>query len=642
MAYNRWGVLLAFLVIINGTLIVLFENGYFARTGSSKSKSAAKDPEFGITPGHEHNDNDERHNPHVPEKDPQEFTKEHHHSTHHASIGKIGSQLQPAESKGSQPVASKIGKRAEPEEQVVSRQEPTEKRRKMSTYFYREAGVSTEFAIKKQQSPYHPIDETKYGVERFKKLLQDSVEPYGEPWIFEPTKWHGLQVQSTPYQPTIIEKEPPPPKVLLEGDAVVPDAVLDENERITETLKAMGREKTAKMFANCYPNTLATTAALLDDNSTYIITGDIDLMWLRDSSAQVHQYIPLSYDPEVQRIIEGLIKRQFFFIKRSPYGASFRTKLRDEDDLGAFHVSKARNLYTSMHNYELDSLCYPIALSYQYWKASGKTSAFTKEWKYSAEIILNLWITEQNHATESPYRYIELGNNWRGDLSGYTGMTWSAFRPSDDQCRNGYLVPSNMFAAVALEYLEEIFLMVYNDKELAAASAHLRADIEDGIAKYAIVDSPNGKKMYAYEVDGKGGVNMMDDANVPSLLSIDYIGYRGVHDPDGSITRETRKFILSDGNPFYYKGSLARGIGSPHTSNGFIWPMAIIMQAMTTDDINEVEECLEMLENTDAGTNFMHESFNPNNPGSYSRRWFAWANSLFSELVIRYLDMKNM
>jgi meiotically up-regulated gene 157 (Mug157) protein len=167
---------------------------------------------------------------------------------------------------------------------------------------------------------------------------------------------------STPYLPTNIAEEPPPPKKI--PFVLPPKSVTDFVDEVAQGLSH--RPKLAKMFRNCYPNTLETTTSLLDDNSTYIITGDIDLMWLRDSSAQVMQYMNLAHDPSIQQIIEGLIRRQSFFITKSPYGSSFRLTLRPGDDLGNFHVGKARNMYTAMHNYELDSLCYHIDLSYKY------------------------------------------------------------------------------------------------------------------------------------------------------------------------------------------------------------------------------------------------------------------------------------
>jgi meiotically up-regulated gene 157 (Mug157) protein len=393
------------------------------------------------------------------------------------------------------------------------------------------------------------------------------------------------------------------------------------------------------MFRKCYPNTLETTVTMLDDGTAYVITGDIDLMWLRDSSAQVHQYLPLSKDKNIQQIIEGLIKRQLFFIPYDPYAASFRTKLRPEDDLGTYHVSMGRNLYVAMHNYELDSLCYHVFLSYKYWKSSGSIEIFNEEWFNVINLIIELMITEQRHEEKSKYRYPELTRNGIGPFSSYTGMTWSAFRPSDDPCKYSYLIPSNMFAVVILGYIQEIAKQIYKSNYLESIASKLQKEIDDGIHKHAVIQSKNFGKIYAYEVDGNGNYNLMDDANVPSLLSIPYIGYKSPHDPDQIIFQNTRNFILSKDNPFFYSGSFAKGIGSPHTRQGYIWHMSIIMEALTSNNSQEILDLIKTIEKTDGDTNFMHESFDPNNPSSYSRSWFAWANSLFSELVLNNLDL---
>lgn len=179
------------------------------------------------------------------------------------------------------------------------------------------------------------------------------------------------------------------------------------------------------------------------------------------SSAQVHHYLPLWKDPEIQRIIEGLILRQIQFIYTNPYASSFRLTLRpnppSDDSLDPIHVEKGRNLHVAMHNYELDSLCYHIRLSYFWWKHSQRKEIFNHRWLTLIELILQLLIVEQHHSQISPYRYTELlENDHQGSSVAYTGMTWTAFRPSDDQTKYGYLIPSNMMTCVVLEYLFEM------------------------------------------------------------------------------------------------------------------------------------------------------------------------------------------
>jgi meiotically up-regulated gene 157 (Mug157) protein len=312
-------------------------------------------------------------------------------------------------------------------------------------------------------------------------------------------------------------------------------------------------------------------------------------------------------------------------------------------------VGKARNMYCSMHNYELDSLCYHIDLSYHYWRASGRSQVFTKEWFRTIEIIFHLFIVEQDHSNISPYRYIELPNDVGNPVT-FTGMTWSAFRPSDDQTSFGYLIPSNVYAVVVLGmicekfflcilgYLEQIASEVLKDKEWATKFKLLKEKIEDGIFQYGVVDDSEYGKVFAYEVDGKGGVNIMDDANVPSLLSIPYLNYTSKRDPEGLIAANTRKLILSKKNPFYYQGDVAKGIGSPHTPTGYIWHMSLIMEAFTAKTFKEKMAIFKKLQETDANTKFMHESFSSSNAHAFTRSWFAWANSLFAELVIENLD----
>ncbi|MBR2568805.1 MAG: glycoside hydrolase family 125 protein, partial [Paenibacillus sp.] len=223
-------------------------------------------------------------------------------------------------------------------------------------------------------------------------------------------------------------------------------------------------------------------------------------------------------------------------------------------------------------------------------------------------------------------------NNGMGMPVNYTGMTWSAFRPSDDACTFGYLVPSNMFAVVVLRYLEEIATEVYEDAIFAEKVRRLKDEIDEGIQTYGVVNHPKYGKMYAYETDGFGNYNLMDDANVPSLLAIPYLGYTTADDP---IYQNTRRFILSEENPYYYVGEAAQGIGSPHTPHRYIWHIALSMQGLTASTKEEREQVLNLLVSTDADTGYMHEGFDADDPHHFTREWFAWSNSLFSELVYR-------
>lgn len=417
---------------------------------------------------------------------------------------------------------------------------------------------------------------------------------------------------------------------LLEISKIVMQYVDDVAENLDARLK--------KTFKNCYLSTLATTTNLLEDDTTFILTGDIPAMWLRDSSAQVKHYLPLANkDFQIVRVIEGLIKRQIKYIAIDPYANAFNI---EADNNGMKEDITLQNPWVWERKYEIDSLCYPIQLAYQYWKISGAKHIFDEAFHEAMYTIIDLWKIEQYHDKKSKYRFQRencpstdtLINEGKGSPVIYTGMTWSGFRPSDDACTYGYNIPSNMFAVVVLNYMEEIAASVYKDEKLADRASELRKEIDQGILSFGIVENEIFGKIYAFETDGMGNYNLMDDANVPNLLSIPYLGYRAA---DDEIYKNTRKFVLSEKNPFYYQGKYAKGLGSPHTPCGNIWPIGLIMQAITSKDSLEINQLIEMIIQTDDGRKCMHESFNSDDPHNFTRSWFAWADSLFAELIIK-------
>lgn len=402
--------------------------------------------------------------------------------------------------------------------------------------------------------------------------------------------------------------------------------------------KLEGRAKLQSMFKNCFENTLVTTTELTGDGDTFVFTGDIPAMWLRDSSAQVRHYIPFAgQDEALAEIISGLIKRQIKYINIDPYANAFNREANGK----CYRLDiTERSRWVWERKYELDSLCYPMQLAYLYWKAAGRVDIFDDAFRKAMETIVDLWTVEQRHPEKSRYRFQRnsslesetLSNGGLGGETGYTGMTWSGFRPSDDACKYGYLIPANMFAVIVLRYMGKIAAEVYEDKRLEHKAVSLKEEIDSGIQTYGVYRHPVYGRIYAYETDGLGNYNLMDDANVPSLLSIPYLGYRDENDP---IYINTRRFILSEDNPYYYRGIFADGIGSPHTPKGYIWHMALCMQALTSKDRDEIEKILGQLESTDNDTGFMHEGFNPDKPAEFTRPWFAWANSLFAELICK-------
>lgn len=410
-------------------------------------------------------------------------------------------------------------------------------------------------------------------------------------------------------------------------------------ERVQKQLA--DRPKLAKLFGNCYRSTMETTTKILPDGSTFVFTGDIPAMWLRDSSAQVRHYISVAKEsPAVAELIEGLIRRQAMCITLDPYANAFNEepngKCWERDE-------PPQSDWVWERKYEIDSLCYPIQLAYLFWKATGRTFCFDGQFRQAAQTILDVWTCEQHHSENSPYYFIRkncpptdtLTHNGKGAPVVYTGMTWSGFRPSDDACTYGYFIPANMFAVVVLGYLSEIFTAVYEDEAAAARCDKLRGEIDAGIQKYGIVEHEKFGKIYAYETDGMGHYTFMDDANVPSLMSIPYIGYCSA---DDEIYQNTRRYVLSKENPFYFEGSCMKGVGSPHTPKDYVWHIALSMQGLTSSSAEEREELITMLENTDADTGFMHEGVYVNDPKQFTRPWFAWSNSIFSEFVMHYLE----
>ena len=419
-----------------------------------------------------------------------------------------------------------------------------------------------------------------------------------------------------------------------------PESIVRVMEEMAQRLSH--RPEMAALFHNCFPNTLDTTTTLEEDGTTFILTGDIPAMWLRDSSAQVHQYLPFAHqDPQLRRIFEGLIRRQARYILTDPYANAFN---RNPDNAGFPDDVTEQNPWVWERKYEVDSLCNPVCLAWEYWKATGSTAAFEETFHKALHVIVALWRKEQRHGTHSDYSFKRPGApvsdslpfDGKGSPVHFTGMTWSGFRPSDDACRFGYLIPANMHAVVSLRHMAELAEAVFADAGLALEALRLADEIDDGIRTYGIYRHPIHGDMYAYETDGFGNYNLMDDANVPSLLSIPYLGYAPADDP---VYVNTRRFILGAENPHHHVGKVVRGIGSPHTPPGYVWPIALAMQALTSEDPDEIRALAGMLAKADAGTGYMHESVDPDRPEIYTRPWFAWANSLYAEMLLKKIDV---
>ncbi len=420
----------------------------------------------------------------------------------------------------------------------------------------------------------------------------------------------------------------------------IPKILLDKADEIENILKTK-YPPLAPFFKRCFLNTIETTVTKLDDGSYFVITGDIPAMWLRDSAAQLKHYIRYSNDDEdLKTIIKSVIEKHAEYVCLDPYSNAFNSAPHKEshnDETDFYHE------LIWERKYEVDSLCASLYLSYEYYVTTLDISIFTEKFKQMLETIYTVFKKEQNHMVNSTYFFNRkdcpaidtLPNEGKGEEVGYTGMTWSGFRPSDDRCVCGYLIPSNMMAVCALTKAAEMASIGYEDTKLESECRSLAFEIDEGIKSYGIVESAKHGEIFAYETDGKGKYILMDDANSPSLLSAPYFGYLKTDNP---IYKNTRNFILSHENPWYFEGSKAKGVGSPHTGYDRIWHIALTIQALTSVNKDEIKECIDMIINTDANTGFMHESFHKNDDTDFTRKWFAWANSLFAELMIRISD----
>jgi meiotically up-regulated gene 157 (Mug157) protein len=418
----------------------------------------------------------------------------------------------------------------------------------------------------------------------------------------------------------------------------LPEAFRHLNELVAARLPE--RPKLAAMFARCFANTYETTLRPQPDGTTFVITGDIPAMWLRDSACQLRPYLALAaHDAALADMIAGVIRRQVAFVLLDPYANAFNEVPNDAHYSAADRSDIAIHPQVWERKYELDSLCFVLQLAWLFWQATGRTDHLDGEFARAAHAIMDLFRREQHRATESTYTFLRencpptdtLTHGGRGAPVAETGMIWSGFRPSDDACELGLFIPGNMFAAVALGYLAEIAAGPLADAELASRAQTMRAEVEDGLRRYATTQQPGFGTIYAYETDGFGNYVLMDDAGVPSLLSAPYLGFCAANDP---IYQNTRRWALSEENPFFFSGSAATGIGSPHTPAPYIWPLGLAMQGLTASDPAERTELLAVLERTDAGTFLMHEGFHADDPAQFTRSWFAWANALFSELVL--------
>jgi len=403
-----------------------------------------------------------------------------------------------------------------------------------------------------------------------------------------------------------------------------------------------GNREIGWMFENCFPNTLDTTVEFELHGGrpdTYVITGDIDAMWLRDSSAQVWPYLPLMADDlPLRQLIAGVINRQTRCILKDPYANAF---YKNEAKVSEWQ-SDLTEMKPGVHErkWEIDSLCYPIRLAHRYWKLTDDASPFDAGWRRAITLTLQTFREQQRKSGRGPYCFMRrteiqtdtVPGRGYGNPARAVGLIHSVFRPSDDATIFPFLVPSNFFAVVSLRQAAEMMEQIARDVSLAQDCRLLADEVAQALQEHAVVNHPRVGRIYAYEVDAFGNSYCTDDGNVPSLLSLPYLGAVA---PDDEIYLNTRRFLLSNDNPYYCRGRAGSGLGGPHVGVDMIWPLGVIMQGLTATDDREIKRCLDILQQTHAGTGFIHEAFHKDDPKKFTRSWFAWANTMFGELVLK-------
>ena len=474
--------------------------------------------------------------------------------------------------------------------------------------------------------------------------------PYTKPWIGHDEVMAGGELRFEmddephvwycPEEPEqYADQRPAAEERLFRSEAV--------EQEIARVCGLLTNERLRWMFANCFPNTLDTTVHYREDEEgnpdTYVYTGDIPAMWLRDSGAQVWPYVQLcGNDPALQKMIAGVIRRQFRLINIDPYANAFNDGPTGAgEDVG--YPGHVQDPWVFERKWEIDSHCYPIRLAHHYWKTTGDESVFDAEWVAAMRNILATLRDQQMKEGPGDYTFLRVTDRQldtrchvgRGNPVKPVGLISSAFRPSDDATTFGFLVPSNFMAVSSLRKAAEILSTVNGEQELAAGCTALADEVAAALQQYAVVEHPVYGKIYAFEVDGFGSVQLMDDANVPSLLAMPYLGDVERTDP---VYENTRRFVWSTDNPYFWRGPAGEGIGGPHIGVEMIWPMSIMMRAFTSTDDAEIRDCIIALMTTDAGTGFMHESFSRHDAADFTRAWFAWQNTLFGELILKLVN----
>ncbi|KAI0129016.1 hypothetical protein BJ170DRAFT_579989 [Xylariales sp. AK1849] len=423
-----------------------------------------------------------------------------------------------------------------------------------------------------------------------------------------------------------------------------------------------------RLFENTFPNTLDTAikwrgvaANNTDEELCFVITGDINAMWVRDSANQIAPYkaVLRNATDDVASVFRGVINLQARYMVVSPYCNAFQpppeSGMKPDHNGGIYSVTPSYShdfVYTC--NFELDDFGGFLQLSHDYYTATGDVEFFAKfQWIYAIQSIMaasqamrqptygpdGAWVQPAyTFQSQTMSASGTLGNNGMNNPVNDTGLIRSPFRPSDDSAAFDFLIPGNMMMARYLESNAEIMDQLPNAPVgLAQEMRAMSTEIREAIKQWGIVTGPNGQKIYAYEVDGFGGRILMDDANIPSLLSAPFLGYVDKNDP---IYQNTRKFVLSRSNPWWCAGPVINAVGSPHIRPGAAWPMASIMRAMTTDVDTEIVSTIREVLRSTAGLGLIHESVDSFDAGRWTRQWFTWANGLFGQMILDLEERK--
>lgn len=432
----------------------------------------------------------------------------------------------------------------------------------------------------------------------------------------------------------------------------------------------------AFLFRNAFPNTLDTTVRWHIDGKSkkapkyttgkdvgkwqgaqsFIVTGDIDAEWLRDSTNQLAQYQKLTTkDPSLYTLILGAINTQAEFVIESPYCNAFqppRPSMLDPNYNGQqdqVHPAYEPNFVFEC-KYEVDSLANFLSLANQFYETTKSVEFLTPRWYLALDRILHV-LDRQSEPTFSPdsgmyhrneytFRRQAMSGTETLNLGGIgnplnsgTGLIRSAFRPSDDASTFGFFIPGNAMMAVELNRTAHMLKASGSsaDKKLVDELSSRAKKITEGIYSHGVIQHKVFGEVFAFEVDGYGSAILMDDANIPSLLSLPLLGFV---DKDNQIYQNTRKMILSQqGNPYFLSGPVFHGIGGPHIGVENAWPMSLLVQAMTSDSAEEIMRCLETVKNA-SSMGLINESVNVLRSSDYTRSWFAWANSVFAQTIL--------